>query len=141
MSSYSLQIKSLSNSATQFVTVEAKNDQAAHEIARSHARAWGLHSGSQSVEYVLSLGDRQVHVGVTLAPRIPQSKNVLVTIQVDSSSKLHGLLEAIQQYIDNCDEAIEDGKQHSDVSDLAAKVNACSDVKDQLEAVLVGLAG
>lgn len=142
MSSYSLQVKSLDNLATAFVTIDATGPQEARKIAERHIDQWARRNGTHRVEFSLLFGIGIIDGGVRcVAPLIPQPKKTLVTIEVDSNDKLHGLLEALQQYIDNSDEGIESRKQHEDVSDLAAKVNACSDVKDQLEAYLVSLAG
>ena len=59
-----------------------------------------------------------------------------VNINLDSHVKFHAVLEALQQYIDNG----EDADHLSDDPALQAKLDAASDLRDQLDAVLASLA-
>lgn len=55
---------------------------------------------------------------------------------LDSRIKFHAVLEALQQYIDNG----EDADHLSDDEELRAKLDAATDLRDQLDAVLASLA-
>lgn len=148
MNSYSLQLKSLDcgNHATGFQTIDAHDDDLAVEIAFSAAEQWGRSNHTTTVQYTVSRGDWSAVKSRSITPRIPQSKPsplTSVTIQIDSKDKFVAVLEALQQYVDNCDDRIESQKDYGDqdvVRDLVARSNSAAEVRDQLEAVLASLA-
>jgi hypothetical protein len=151
MNSYSLQLKSIGSQATSFQVIEnCGHHSEACEIAFATAKSWGRGNGSTAVKYTVSLGSDECDVWeavVDILPRIPQFKPsplTSVTISIDSKDKFFAVLEALQQYVDNCDDHIEAQKDYGDqdaVRDLAAKSNAAGEIRDQLEAVLTSLAG
>lgn len=58
------------------------------------------------------------------------------TLEIDSRVKFFAVLEALQQYIDNG----EDADHLSDDAELREKLDAASALRDQLDAVLASLA-
>ena len=145
MNSYSLQLKSLDcgNHATSFQTIDAHDDHFALEIAFHAAEQWGRSNHATTVQYTVSRGDWSSVNSRSVAPRIPQPKPSpleSVTIQIDSKDKFFAVLEAFQQYVDNCDDAVLNTGDQDEKSELAAKSNAVAEFRDQLDAVLASLA-
>lgn len=142
MNSYSLQLKSLDNQATAFQTIVAGNVTEALEIAFHAAGNWARGNRTTSVQYTVSLGDWSQTNVRHVPPVIPQPSEVdPVTIKIDSNDKFFAVLDALQQYVHNCDDAIELTSDQDKIRDLAAKSNAAGEVVAQLEEVLVSLAG
>ena len=111
MSSYSLQLKSLDcgNHATGFQTLYAHDDRFALDVAFHAAERWGRDNHTTTVQYTVSLGDWSAVKSRSIAPWIPQPKPsplTSVTISIDSKAKFFAVLEALQQYVDNCDDAV-----------------------------------
>jgi hypothetical protein len=146
MNSYILQLKSLDcgSHATSFQTIDAHDDQLALEIAFQAAEVWGRSNCTTTVQYTVSRGDWSAVKSRSITPRIPKPKPsplTSVTIQIDSKDKFFAVLEALQQYIDNCDDAVLNTGDQDEQRELAEKSNVAGEVRDQLEAVLVSLAG
>ena len=146
MNSYSLQLKSLDcgNHATGFQTIDAHGDELALEIALAAAWHWGRSNHSTTVQWTVSRGDWSLARSLSIAPAIPQSKPsplTSVTIQIDTKDKFFAVLEAFQQYVDNCDDAVLNTGDQDEKSELAAKSSTVAEFRDQLDAVLASLAG
>jgi hypothetical protein len=61
-------------------------------------------------------------------------------IKIDTRAKFYAMLDALQQYIDNCNDAeylIDNGE----LDEFYRKVAAAEEMRDQLDAVLASLAG
>lgn len=141
MNSYSLQLKSLDNQATAFLNLEVSgHHHAAVEAARKVAARWGRCNGSSAVEYTVSFGE-EWSKSETVAAHAQPSPFWSVNVQIDSKDKFFAVLDALQQYVDNCDDAIGLAGDLDKIRDLAAKSNAAGEVVAQLEEVLVSLAG
>ena len=141
MNSYSLQLKSLSNQATAFQELDGCDAYHACVRAKRVASTWGRDNGSDIVEYTVSRGQWSYVGSVAAFPRPKKSPLELVTIQIDSKDKFFAVLEALQQYVDNCDDAVRLTGDQDEQRELAAKSNAAGEVRDQLDAVLASLAG
>jgi hypothetical protein len=145
MNSYSLQLKSLDcgNHATSFQTIDAHDDQFALEIAFQAAERWGRSHHTTTVQYTVSRGDWSAVKSRSITPRIPKPKPsplTSVTISIDSKAKFFAVLEALQQYVDNCDDAVLNTGDQDEQRELAEKSKVVGEIRDQLDAVLASLA-
>jgi prephenate dehydrogenase len=64
---------------------------------------------------------------------------VNITITLDTNAKFWAVLEALQQYIDNCEDAehlIDNGV----IDEFYRKIGAAEEIRDQLDARLASLA-
>lgn len=68
----------------------------------------------------------------------PKPPVLRANLSLDSRVKFHAVLEALQQYIDNGEDAVH--LNLSDDDELQDKLAAASDLRDQLDAVLASLA-
>jgi hypothetical protein len=146
MNSYDLQLKSLDcgNHATGFQTIDAWDDDDAVSIAFNAAEQWGRSNHTTTVQYTVSRGYWwSVSRSLSIAPTIPQPKPsplTSVTIQINTKDKFFAVLEAFQQYVDNCDDAVLNTGDQDEQSELAAKSSTVAEFRDQLDAVLASLA-
>jgi hypothetical protein len=135
---YYIKLKSCSNAACETQVLECPSPLFAHEVVnkvQGIAKAWGRGNGSKYVEVSAETyaGGCVVSQHVVEVPQ-PQAPVLRATLNLEGSTQFWAVLEALQQYIDN-------GNDADDVSEeLEAKLEAAEAFRDQLDAALASLA-
>lgn len=140
---YYIKLQSCTNAACETQVFESPSpllSEALVEKVQGFAKSWGAGNGSRFVEVSAETyaGGCAVSQHVVEVPQ-PKQPVLRSTLNLDSSVKFHAVLEALQQYIDNCHDAeylIDDAR----LDEFQAKVEAAEGLRDQLDAVLASLA-
>ena len=137
---YYILLKSNTNKAT---ATKILSEPGSYEVANSIARGWGRGNASLSVSYEVTTSAGDVVGGSTVDVPAPAVKRVVwepdVSLKIDTAIKFHAILEALQQYVDNSEDAdylIEE----EGYAEHLAKAAAVAGFRDQLDAVLASLA-
>jgi hypothetical protein len=136
---YYIKLKSCSNTSCETKIFEVpSNSLSAYEFVnkvQGIARAWGRGNGSKCVLVSAETcpGGCVVSEHAIEVPQ-PQPPVLRATLTLEGSTQFWAVLEALQQFIDN-------GNDADDVSEeLEAKLEAAEAFRDQLDAVLASLA-
>ncbi len=132
---YYIHLKSNTNNACQNLILSENGKGVSLEAVAAFAASWGKRNGTTSVSYEVSNSAGEVVEKETVIISI---KPLADTLNLDSRDKFFGVLEALQQYIDNGEDAdhlIEESKY----DEFRAKLDAVAALRDQLDAVLASL--
>lgn len=132
---YYIHLKSNTNNACQNLILSEGGKGVSLESAAVFAANWGKRNATTSVSYEVSNSAGEVVEKETVMISI---KPLADTLKLDSRDKFFGVLEALQQYIDNGEDAdhlIEESKY----DEFRAKLDAVAALRDQLDAVLASL--
>jgi hypothetical protein len=131
-----INLKSKSNYAAETLILSENGSGILIGDAPAFAAQWGKKNASHSVSYTVTNEAGDVLASETISIEI---KSLAGTLSLESRHQFFGVLEALQQYVDNCEDAeyrIEDSKHE----EFRAKLDAVAALRDQLDDVLASLA-
>lgn len=131
-----INLKSKSNYAAETLILSENGNGILIGDAPAFAAQWGKKNASHSVTYTVTNEAGDVLASETIFIAI---KPLADTLRLESRHQFFGVLEALQQYVDNCEDAeylIEDSKHE----EFRAKLDAVAALRDQLDDVLASLA-
>ena len=136
MNNIYINLKSKSNYAAETLILSENGSGISIGDAPAFAAQWGKKNASHTVTYTVTNEAGDVLASETLSIAI---KPLADTLRLDSRHQFFGVLEALQQYVDNCEDAeylIEESKHE----EFRGKLDAVAALRDQLDAVLASLA-
>jgi hypothetical protein len=131
-----INLKSKSNYAAETLILSENGKGVSIGDAPAFAAQWGKKNASPSVSYTVTNEAGDILASETISIEI---KPLADTLRLDSRHQFFGVLEALQQYVDNCEDAeylIEESKHE----EFRAKLDAVAALRDQLDDVLASLA-
>lgn len=135
MNTIYINLKSKSNHAAETLILSENGSGILIGDAPAFAAQWGKKNASHGVSYTVTNEAGCVLASETVSIAI---KPLADTLRLDSRHQFFGVLEALQQYVDNCEDAeylIEDSKHE----EFRAKLDAVAALRDQLDDVLASL--
>lgn len=135
MNTIYINLKSKSNYAAETLILQENGSGILIGDAPAFAAQWGKKNSSHGVTYTLTNEAGDVLASETISIAI---KPLADTLRLESRHQFFGVLEALQQYVDNCEDAeylIEDSKHE----EFRAKLDAVAALRDQLDDVLASL--
>ena len=135
MNTIYINLKSKSNYAAETLILSENGSGILIGDAPAFAAQWGKKNASHGVSYTVTNEAGDVLASETVSIAI---KPLADTLRLDSRHQFFGVLEALQQYVDNCEDAeylIEDSKHE----EFRAKLDAVAALRDQLDDVLASL--
>lgn len=136
MNNIYINLKSKSNCAAETLILSENGSGILIGDAPAFAAQWGKKNASHTVTYTVTNEAGDVLASDTLSIAI---KPLAGTLRLESRHQFFGVLEALQQYVDNCEDAehlIDDSKYE----EFRAKLDAVAALRDQLDDVLASLA-
>ena len=132
-------LKSHDNQATETLILNENGSGVPLGNASAYAVQWGHKTGSKDVSYQVTDSAGAVVVSKRVAIALKPPAPLTATLTLDTGPSFFGVLEALQQYIDNCHDA-ECLVDEDAIDDFRNKLAAVEAFRDQLDSTLASLA-
>ena len=136
MNNIYIAIKSRTNHAAETLILSENGKGVSVADAPAFVAQWGRRNASTRVEYTVTNEAGEILASETISISI---KPLTDCLRLESRHQFFGVLDALQQYVDNCEDAeyrIEDSKH----KEFRARLDAVAALRDQLDDTLSSLA-